>query len=250
MAKAKIRRAARLREYRLGVKEASGVAWLGGEQFLVVDDERGLFRCTPGEDAERIHSGCGLADLEGVCISTDGQRAYLLVERDGSIWQGELRAGEVGPANELGRLPKLNRARNQGWEGITIAPAGSFGDALEMKSEHLVAVHQVSPRRIGLFSLDSLEQKALWRLPKKARKVVRELNDVAVDARNGHILALSGKAGVIVELRVEGDELGFVRATRIAHAKDDIPEGLTISEDGRVWIVTDGKGRLREIALP
>lgn len=238
------RAAKRLSERKLGLKEASGVAWLGAERFLVVDDERGLFWCEAGHDPTPAGVGLELGDLEGICLSEDGRMVNLLVERDGCIWQAELSDDDLGPAREIGRLPKLNDERNQGWEGIAVAPAGTLGaEAL------LVAVHQVSPRRVGLFSLEGVEQKMLWRLPKKARKVVDELNDVTVDPRTGHLLVLSGKAGALVELRVEGGELAFVRALRIATKKSDIPEGLTTGEEGRVWIVTDGKGMLREHAL-
>lgn len=227
----------------LGVREASGLAPLGDGSFFVVDDEQGIYRCMPGGNAKQLDAGRGLVDLEGIAITPDGKHACVLSEHDGSVWRfgvddGNLRDGEL-----LGTLTQMSKTRNRGWEGIAFAGAGTFGD-----QGVLVAVHQVKPRRIGLFNAETMQQHALLRMPKDARQAIGELNDIAVDA-DGRILLLSGKSGRIAEMRLEGEALSLMRVYRIQTSKNDVPEGISIDAGGRVWVCTDGKGMLRQYEL-
>ncbi|MBW2456910.1 MAG: SdiA-regulated domain-containing protein [Deltaproteobacteria bacterium] len=190
----------------LGVQEASGVAHLGGDRFLVVDDESGIFRCPIDGEATQLAAGQGLRDLEGVCVTPDGSHAYVLSERDGSLWRFALADGELGDGKRVGRLPRLSKKKNQGWEGITIAPAGLWSD-----QDELVAVHQSKPRCVAVLDPVSLEPRVTAGLPKAARKRLGDLNDVTVDPHHGHVLVLSGKAGMIGELAFEGEQLRLLR---------------------------------------
>lgn len=231
-------------EQPLGVQEASGVASLGEGRFLVVDDEHGVFRCSVTGDAERLDAGVGLADLEGVCVTPDGAAAYLLAERDGGVWRHDIEGAELAQGTRVGRLPRLAKKKNQGWEGIAIAPAGIWGASAE-----LVAVHQTKPRQVVICSLDTLEPRARLRLPKAARKALGDLNDVTVDPQSGHLLVLSGKPGRIAELALVAGELSLVALYRVESSAQDVPEGLTMDGQGRIWVVTDGAGLLRELRL-
>lgn len=227
----------------LGVQEASGLASIGDDSFLVVDDEDGIFRCMADGDPEQLDAGKGMTDLEGIAITPDGMYAYVLSERDGSIWRFSIDGVDLSDGERLGNLPRLSKKKNQGWEGIAFAKAGTFVEHMEV-----VAVHQVNPRSIGLFDAETLEQRAMMRLPKKVRKVIGDLNDVAVDA-DGHILLLSGKSGLIAEMQLEDEELTLVRFYRVETSKRDVPEGISIDAKGRVWICTDGEGMLRQLEL-
>ncbi len=233
-----------LSQQAIGVQEASGVAHLGDQRFLVVDDENGIFSCTLDQEPTMLEAGQGLRDLEGVCLSPDGAHAYVLSERDGSLWRFS-RAGEgLAEPERVGRLPRLSKKKNQGWEGIAITPAGLWSD-----HDELVAVHQTKPRCVAVLDLITLEPRVTATLPKKARKLLDDLNDVTVDPHHGHLLVLSGKAGVIGELALQDDELRLVRCYRIDHSRADVPEGLCMDADRRLWLVTDGSGWLREYAL-
>lgn len=130
-----------------------------------------------------------------------------------------------------------------GWEGITIAPPGT----LALRAS-LLAVHQVRPRRLGLFDLETLTQRHLWRLPRSARKALGDLNDVTIDARTGHVLVLSGKPGRVAELALKGPELVHLATWSLETDDADVPEGITFDDDGRLWVVTDGQGWLGEYA--
>lgn len=241
--KVKYGRARLQAEHALGVQEASGLAPVDDGSFFVVDDEHGIFRCFPDGDPEQLDAGMGMADLEGISIMPDGKHACVLSEHDGSVWRFRIDGNDLCDGERLGNLPRLSKKKNQGWEGIAFAAAGTFVNHMEV-----VAAHQVKPRRIGLFNAETLEQRALLRLPKVVRKVIGELSDIAVDA-DGRILLLSGKSGHIAEMRLDGEELSLVRLYRIKTSKHDVPEGISIDARGCVWICTDGEGMLRLLEL-
>jgi len=227
----------------LGVQEASGLGSLDDGSFLVVDDELGVFRCTPDGASVPLEAGRGLADLEGIAITPDGMFACVLSEGDGGVWRYRIDGGNRHGGQRLGALPQLSKHKNRGWEGIAFAAPG----ILDTRTT-LLAVHQVEPRRVGLFDAETLEPRAMLRLPKLARKAIGELNDITVD-NDGRILLLSGKHGRIAEMRFESGSLALVRVYRIETFKRDVPEGISVDADGRVWVCTDGKGRLLQLEL-
>lgn len=233
-----------LRRHAIGVQEASGVARLPDGSFLVVDDERGVFRAWLDRPSERLRTGEGLEDLEGVCVSPDGATAWFLSERDGSVWRHALDEGQPDGGSRLGALPRQSDKKNRGWEGLAFAPAGTLVD-----DEVLVAVHQRGPRVVGLFDPTSLQVRAMLSLPRALKKHLGDLNDVTVHHATGHIVLISGKKGLLGELVLVGGELEPVRSFRLEHGKDDVPEGVTYDRDGRLWLVTDGEGWLRELEL-
>lgn len=245
MAKAKKNkgRARVVSERPLGVQEASGVAVLGDGVFLVVDDEKGVFRCDD-DGATPLEAAKGLKDLEGICVSSDGAWVYILAERDGSVWRCAVDGQQLGAATRLGALPRLNKEKNQGWEGISYLAEGFFGASAE-----LVAVHQTGPRRVGFFAVDTLEPRALLRLPKRARDCLGDLNDVTVLPGSRHIVVVSGKKGVLAELACVDGKLRLRRQYALAHSKHDVPEGLAAAGERRLWVVTDGEGMLRSVQL-
>ena len=233
-----------IEETNLGVQEASGLAQLSEDTLLVVDDEAGVFHCTIGGEAAPLDAARGLSDLEGICMAPDATHAYVLAERDGSVWRYAVSEGDLLDGERLGRLPRLAKKKNNGWEGLAWAPAGAVSE----KSE-LVAAHQTKPRQIGFFSPETLECRAMIQLPKDARKELGDLNDLTILPESGHLLVLSGKAGRMAEFAVRGSKLETICFYRIATSKDDVPEGITLSMSGEVWICTDGEGHLRRVRL-
>ena len=228
----------------IGVQEASAIAVIAEGTFLVVDDEAGVFRCMPDSDPVQLDVGTALSDLEGICVNGDRTFAFVLGERDGSVWRFGLAGGRLGEGERLGKLPKLAKKKNQGWEGIAFAEAGTFSD-----HDELVGVHQAGPRRVGLFDARTLRPRLTLRLPKRARKRLGDLNDVAIEPTTSHLFVLSGREGRIGELRLDDDSLELVQIYPVDTARDDVPEGLTFDSDGRLWLVTDGEGMLRELKL-
>lgn len=232
-------------EYETGVPEASGLAPLPDGRFLIVDDERGVFRFTPGASSERLAQGGALADLEGVCVNPAGDRAWVLSERDGSVWSFGHDDGAETPEKHLGRLPKLAKSRNRGWEGIAFLPAGTWAP-----EARLLAVHQGKPRVVMMCDPHTLAAQVTFTLPRKAKKALDLLNDLAVNPKTGEWVVISGKRGRIATLARRGDTLDLVGVHRIPTDKDDVPEGIGFDPQGRLWIVTDGRGRLLQLELP
>jgi uncharacterized protein YjiK len=103
---------------------------------------------------------------------------------------------------------------------------------------------------VAILDPDSLAAEATFSLPKSARKKLDDLNDVAVHPTSGDIVVLSGKAGRLARLVRTDDALELVDVYALAAGKDDVPEGLAYDASGRLWVVWDGSGRLREIRLP
>jgi uncharacterized protein YjiK len=244
MAKAPMGSSVCVAEHALGVQEASAVAALGNDTFLVVDDEHGAFRCVLGADPAELAATRGFADLEGLCVNGDRTAAYLLTERDGSVWRYALRGGDLDHGERIGELPRIGSGKNQGWEGLAFAAGGLFG-----KGDELVATHQTKPASIGFFDAATLAERAVLALPKQAKKALGDLNDLTLDPATNHLLVLSGKEGLIAELALESGELTLVRLYEIDADKKDVPEGITFGPDGRLWVVTDGRGILREMRL-
>ncbi len=232
-------------EHATDISEASGVAPLADGAFLIVDDEEGVFRFEPGREPESLKAGRGFADLEGICAAHGGGRAWVLAERDGGVWSFEMDGGRLGAGAKLGTLPRLNDKKNAGWEGLAFAPAGTLADGAR-----LVAVHQSKPRRVAIVDPDSLAAEATFALPKHAKKALDDLNDVAVHPESGDIMVLSGKAGRLARLTRRGDELELAALFALESTKDDVPEGIAYDASGRLFVVWDGSGRLREIRLP
>ena len=227
----------------LGLREASGLVRIDDGSFLVVDDERGIFHCTCDGKSVQLDAGKELVDLEGIAITPDGMSVCVLSEEDGGVWRYRVDGSSLHGGEQLGVLPQLSKKKNRGWEGIAFAAAGTLDTG-----SVLLAAHQAKPRRVGLFDADTLEQGALLRLPKDARKAIGELNDIAVGA-NGRILLLSGKSGRIAEMRLESGTLVLVRVYCIETSKQDVPEGISVDAEDSVWICTDGKGMLRQLEL-
>ncbi len=233
-----------MNERPIGVQEASGLAHVEDDRFLVVDDEKGIYLCRPDEPPVSLEAGSGLADLEGICFDANKDHAYVLAERDGSVWKHKHDDGALDGGARLGKLGNLNKRKNQGWEGIYFAAAGTFADR-----DELVAVHQTKARVVGFFDAETLSARVLFDLPKKARKLLGDLNDVAVHPTTKHIFVVSGKAGRLGELAVVDGKLELVRVYPLDTGKRDVPEGITFTSDGRLFVCTDGEGMLREIAL-
>lgn len=239
------------REVKLGISEASAVGCLADGVFLVVDDERGVFAATLDGETHFLAHSKDLADIEGLCLPSSHDTAYVLSERGGRIFQYPItRDGQtitLGERHETGRLPQIGRRANRGWEGMAFAPGATWPDG----DDRLIAVHQAKPRRIGVFTLPDLEPESELRLPREARRSLEELSDITISPRSGHWFVLSGPAGRIAEFE-RGGEPGAWTVTllalyKIPTSKRDVPEGLTFDTDGRLWMVTDGKGRLIEL---
>lgn len=230
----------------LEVTEASGIAPLADGSFLVVDDDRGLFRVTPDGRADLLlaaESEKNFGGLEGVCLSSDKRFLYCLSEAKGRIVRIPLqmkgRALKLGAVEKLGKLPTIGIEANKGWEGISIY--------LHQGRDLLVAVHQEHPRSVGLFELPTLEPIAMKELPGSFKKILENLSDVTIDQRNGHLWLLSGKSRRLVEIDFTPDQaltnFSILSQRELPLTSEERPEGVCFDAADRLVVVTDGSGK-------
>lgn len=217
-----------------GLGEASGVARRGGE-FVYVDDERGVFVVKNGKP-EKV---AALDDLEGVCVV--GDDVVVIAEGSGVVSA----VGKDNKVRVLGTLPhppSKKAKKNKGWEGIAFLPAKLAADG----KDHLVAVHEGLPKAVGVFAWPSLAPEHTLELPADIDALVDDLSDVAVDPKTGGLLLLSDESRRLVRatLTLSPPSLALSSSTELPVKKDEKPEGVVVDDDGRVWVVTDGSGRL------
>lgn len=245
------------------IQEASGVAALGEGQFLIADDESGLFLCDGEGKGHLLLSGKEypeLRGLEGITMSTDGSTAYVVSEdsrRVYSIGIGHSDDGsvEVSEPQELGRLPKLSKHDNKGWEGISILP-GAFSSDGEDK---LVAVNEGRPRTIGIFSLPSCEEEQLIPLPDTFEDQLHDLSDVAICPKTGHLFLLSDESSAIAEVEFStkhraGPGALLPKSTLqllqiFALPPGQKSEGICFNGEGSLWVTSELDRSLTELRV-
>jgi uncharacterized protein YjiK len=229
----------------LSVKEASGIAALPDGSFLVVDDDAGLYQVLPDGTADLLlaaESKNNFGGLEGIALSTDRKFVYCLSERKGLVIRIPLKMEgkqiALGDIQKLGRLPEVGDVPNKGWEGICIVPNGS--------RDQLVAIHQASPKSVGLFDLPSLKPIAIKGLPSELKKLLDNLSDVTFDARTGNLFLLSGKSQCLVEIPFSPDEslstFTIISRRDVPLSADERPEGVCFDLHDHLVVVTDGSG--------
>lgn len=246
-----------LDEKKLDLNEASGLAEIH-KGLLVIDDEKGLFWRQGGkiEPLLTTKDSKHMAGLEGLCLSSDGKSAYVVSEDSRKVTRVPLEWKEghpkAGKPEVLGKLPSLGETDNKGWEGIDILP-GRFSQDGE---DRLVAVHEGSPLRIGIFSLPDLEESIILKLPSDQKGQIRDLSDIAVCPKTGHLFLLSDESSCLLEVALttqrqiapgallERPTLAVVGRFDLPLDKGSKPEGLSFGRDDTLWVASDGNRQL------
>lgn len=227
-------------EAKLAIGEASAVVALGGGRFLVADDEKGVQLVDVA--LGKVQMLAPMNDVEG--LAKVGDRFIAIEERSGVVWG----FGLDGVTKQLGALahpPFTGEAKkNKGWEGIALLPAKLAAD----KKDHLVAVHEGTPKALALFAWPALTLEKVLALEGPLDGALGDLSDVAIDPANGELLLLSDQSRRFARVRL-GDALALVRLTDLPIAEEEKAEGVTFDDTGLLWIVTDATGRLFRVML-
>lgn len=255
-----IKGASLVAEVDTGVRSPSGICHLPSGETLVVDDDKGI--ALVKKDGEAIKLVKDAKDVEGICSDDKGKYVYAVQEGSRKVVRYEVERkgnGEVGlkESGETRRLPKLKEVDNKGWEGLSFLSKEQAGG----KHDHLVAVHEGSPRRIGIFKLPDLDDGVTLRLPGKAKDLLPDLADVTVDPKTGHLFVVSDESQHVVELAIkkggkaapgallETMELEVVSSFELPVKRKSKPEGLAFDDKGRLWVSLDGNGKALVLEL-
>lgn len=237
-----------------GIREQSSLTFHSKEQgFLIIGDETARVYQFPmdGGGKKKVRADDGQFNgLEGSAFDED-ENSFLVVSEDSRrIFEmpvttsgGEL---SLGTAQELGKLPKVGRTANKGWEGIDILPGRFTGDG----KPRLLAVHEGDPRAIGVFHRHSLELEYLIELPEEMSPDPTDLSDIAVHKKTGRVFLLSQEsAGVYeVELRRTDKMIGagppLPKWSIVPISSFELPkkhrdmraEGLALDHQGDLWV--------------
>lgn len=236
----------------LPLKSASAVAPVPGVAgaWLVVDDDRGLFRVEDG-DARRLrgpddHDGYG--DLEGVCVDDDG-RVWVVAEGSGVVLRCAL-AGratdEIGAiasprAAKAGAKKKKKGGGNKGFEGLAWLPASSSPDG----RAGLLVAHEDKPKVVLLLDPGDLSVRVTLALDDVLDDALDDVADLAVDVASGAILLLSDESACVGVARIAGERLESVCVIALPIDADEKPEGIAFVDDDTLAIVTDESAQLR-----
>ncbi len=246
-----------LSEERIAAREGSGVAVHPSGVLLIVDDEVGIYAHVPGTAGKasplELADGTQICGAEGIALAKDGRTAFVVCEDSREVLAVSVtvrgRRVALGKARSLGKLPRIGKKGNKGWEGIAVRPARFDPDG----EERLVAVHEGKPRQVGIFAFDDLEAGEVLDLPPELDGELEDLSDVAVDPCTGRLYLLSDQSSAVAEVEVVAGRSGRALAVR-AVARLPIeeglkPEGMDVDSDGTLWLVTEEDRTVRRLAL-
>lgn len=244
-----------LEELNIDLHEGSGIVVLGDGRFLIADDEEGVQIV----DKEGVRLLVPVPDLEGIARvgpsggDPAGERFIAIEEQGGVVWSFDI-AGTTTQMGYLVHPPSAQVAKaSRGWEGIALLPAALASD----KKDHLIAVHEGSPKAIAMFEWPSLEPERTYvpsPLPDPTvDRTLDDLSDVAIDPTTGDLLLLSDKSRRIVRVKLGLTDpltVSIVSSTELPVEPKEKPEGIGFDGKGGLWVVTDATGRIFKIAAP
>lgn len=186
------------------IEEQSALTFVSKELgFLTVADEKADIYRIPAEGG----AGIKVRDDDGVTRGLEGcaydeNTSSLLVVSENTRRVHELAMRNKGdvlmfsPPKELIRLPNISTVKNKGWEGIALLPGQFTGDG----KPRLLAVHEASPRAIGIFDRATGELEHILELGDELSPHPLDLSDIAVDKKTGRVFLLSHESAAIYEV--------------------------------------------------
>jgi len=218
------------------LKEISGLARTAQGRLLAHGDEKGRIFTLDEKTGEIVATwelqGEPHDDFEGIAVS--GRTVYLMTDAGRIYTTREGRDGEKVSYSKIDTgLGKQCEFEGLGYDPkakVLLLPCKT-AFAPELANDIVVFRWSVQKK--------ALAEPATFRFPR------REIGDsldfratsVEVDPRSGHLLVLSSKRQMVIELTAQGRFLGAVPLQELGHRQ---PEGLTIGPD-RVYISDEGR---------
>ncbi|MFO0646206.1 MAG: SdiA-regulated domain-containing protein [Polyangiales bacterium] len=231
----------------------SGVVSLGDGTLLLAHDDDGIYRWRPGSAAvllrgKQDHDALG--DIESLCYDELTRKLYTLSEDEGVLLSFDVVPGAeatLSPAHEEARLDRHGDTENKGWEGVALLPARFRKDGVA----RLIAVNEGAPKAVAVYALPGLERRATVELSGELDAALGDVADVAVCPDTGNLLLLSDQSEVLAEVELAADDrsLRMISLHRLPVANKAKPEGLAVTADGQLLVVTDQSKELLRFAM-
>jgi hypothetical protein len=244
--------------YRTGIAEQSALTFVTPEVgfVAVADDSSVVHRVKPPKKpggelvVEPLTDDDGAMDgLEGASFNRGKKTLRTVSENSRKVF--EMKAtidGErihLAKPRKIGKLERVQKDDNSGWEGFATLPAELSPDG----KEYQLAANEARPRRIGLFDPKTLAMVGSAKIPDELKDLLLDLADVAVSKR-GTLAILSEQGndqkGVIAEVALRRIERTIGRGRSSVEWKL-IPIGVTKIETKGLDL--GGAGRLQAEGL-
>ena len=223
------------------LKEVSGIAWLGSDQLLALQDEEGIlfvYDLKMEEIVKRIPFGDD-GDYEGLAVH--GNDAYVL-RNDGTLFQiSDFRSPERIVDIYETDFKKRNNMESLTWDvkgnRLLLIPKDYDFDTDRVKGIYAFSIEEKRLSPEPIYRID-MKDKALKDFRKKDDNETFRPSDLAVHPVDGEIYVLDGANPKMVVLNTDGDLIEV-----IDFKKKDFPqpEGLTFSPDGKLFISNEQK---------
>ena len=218
------------------LKEISGLARTAQGRLLAHGDEKGRIFTLDEKTGQVLATwelqGVPHDDFEGIAVS--GKTVYLMTSAGRIYTTREGGNGDQVPYTKI----DTGLGTQCEFEGLAYDPKAKV---LLLPCKTAIARELASDVVVFRWSVEKKElaEPASFRFPRKAvgESVEFRATSVEVDPRSGHLMVLSSKRQMVVELTAQGRFLGAVPLEPLWHRQ---PEGLTLGPD-RLYISDEGR---------
>lgn len=229
------------------LREASGLAWAGNNEVLIIQDEDGIvfsYDIKKRDVIKKTRFGKSL-DYEGIAKAKN--QIYVL-EMDGDIFEIDTLSGPEVESNKY----ETDLNYKQDAEGICYDPVD---DRLlialkEFRIEAGTQSGEGNKRAIYAFDLNDrtlsanpvylIDELELGRMIfNKEKSYEFKPSGIAVHPQNGYIYVIASVGRLLLVLDRDSR---IIYAERLDAKLLPQPEGITFSEDGRLFLSSEGRG--------
>jgi uncharacterized protein YjiK len=227
------------------VEELSAVTVAPGGRIFVADDEHGVGALTAR--GVQFPKAGAINGVEGIAAGDGG--LYVVSENECRIYRIALRRdGGLGRATDLGKLPRVGRKKNKGWEGLAWLPAALNPEG----RDRLVLVNEAKPCCVVLVAPGDFEDHVILELPRDLQDALEDLSDVAVEPVSGDLYLLSDDSSAIGVAALRASDAGLSLASRGVLPlpfRDAQSEGIAFDDEGRMLVASERGGTLHLLEL-